>query len=292
MKLNFYILILIFICVSTLVNAEPWKFSADASLAVTQIGYSDNWTGVELGSFTWIAASNSSAEKQINSIMNDKTTLKLAFGQTHSQRRNTYGDKYWSMPEKSTDKVDLESVLKFTLQSYVDPFISGRLETQFLDLADTSMTKTLNPLKFTESGGVSRTLIKQDNQNLNMRLGAALRQKMNRQKLDDVTGDRKTYTTNDGGIDFITEYNKVFVPKNISYVSRLQVFQAIFNSKEKELDNNYWKTADVTWENTLSMKVWSIVTTTLTFKLVYDKELDKKAQYKETLTLGASYKFF
>lgn len=292
MKKRQILTLVLILCLTGIMGAEPWRYTADASLSMSQNAYSDNWTGSELSSITWVASSNSTAEKQLSPIMNDKTTLKLAFGQTHTQKINSTGDKYWAKPDKSTDKIDLESVLKFTLQTYVDPFVSGRVESQFLDLSDPDKTRTLNPAKLTETAGISRTLIKQDYQNLNTRLGAAFRQNIDREKLDVVSGDRKTFTTNDGGIEFITEYTKVFKPKEISYKSRLQVFQALFNSKEDELPTDDWKTADVTWEHSLSTKLWSIVTLSLDLKFLYDKELDKKTQYKETLALGVTYQLF
>ena len=89
-------------------SAEDWKISSDMSLSLTQSAYSDSWQGTELSSVTWLAASNTTAEKQLKPWLNNKTTLKLAFGQTHQQKLDAMGDKYWEKPEKSTDKIDRE----------------------------------------------------------------------------------------------------------------------------------------------------------------------------------------
>lgn len=292
MKFNYYTLLILLVFLSGLLHAEPWKYTADANLFLSQSTYSDNWAGSEMSNITWVASSNASAEKQLTQIMSDKTTLKLAFGQTHTQKENTSGDKYWAKPDKSTDKIDLESVLKFNFEIYVDPFISARAESQFLDLTDPAKTKTFNPALLTETAGISRTFIKQEYQNLNSRIGLALRQNIDREKFDIASGKRKTYTTNDGGIEFITEYNKVFMPKDISYKSRLQVFQALFNSKEDELPNDNWKSPDMTWEHSINTKLWSIVSLNFYFELLYEKEQVKDLQFKETLGLGVSYQLF
>lgn len=292
--MNYKILavITIIVCLSGMLCAEAWKYTADVSLGLTQNAYSDNWAGTELSNINWIASSNSSAEKQLNRYMFDKTTLKLAFGQTHTQKVDTMGDKYWTKPEKTTDKIDLESVLKFTLQTYVDPFVSARMESQFLDLSDAGKTRNLNPLKLTEGAGIARTFIKDNTQELGARLGAAFRQNIDRDKLDPVTLERETFTTNDGGLEFVAEYNKNFTPKDMTFKSKMLVFQALFNSKEDQLPNDYWKTADMKWENTLSTKLISVITMSLYFELLYEKEQDKDLQFKETLALGVSYRLF
>jgi hypothetical protein len=291
-KANYLILLILIATLYFSLNAEPWKCTADANLFLSQSSYSNNWGGAGLSNLTWVASSNSTAEKQISAIMSDRTTLKLAFGQTHTQKVNANNQKYWQKPEKSTDQIDLESVLKFNFQIYVDPFISGRYESQFLDMSDPDNTKNFNPNRFTESAGLARTFIKQDDQNLNARIGAAFRQSIDREKLDPDSGNRSTYQTNDGGIEFIADYNKVIKSKDISYASKLRVYQALFNSKSKDLPNNNWKAPDMTWEHSINTKLWSIVSLNFYFELLYEKEQAKALQYKETLGLGVSYQLF
>lgn len=52
----------------SILSAQPWKLDSDISFSLTQNAYSDNWTGTELSSITWVANSTSSAEKQIKLI--------------------------------------------------------------------------------------------------------------------------------------------------------------------------------------------------------------------------------
>ena len=109
----------VLLCV-TGVSAEPWKLEADVNLTLTQNNYSDNWVGGEAGSISWAFNSNWLAERQLNAKINSKSTLKLLFGQTHSQDVET---KNWAKPVKSTDLIDFESVFRFTLETFVDPYI-------------------------------------------------------------------------------------------------------------------------------------------------------------------------
>lgn len=271
-------------------SAESWNLTTDLNLTLTQNAYSDNWAGTELGAVTWQANSNSTAEKRLSSLLLSKTTLKLAFGQTHQQFRDSAGDKRWGKPEKSTDKIDLESILFFTLQSYVDPFVSARWESQFLDLSQPE-TRLINPHKFTESAGLARTFIKTDVQNLSARIGGALRQLVDIDRLN-AAGDKETVVTNDGGIEFVSEYKKT-MNSNVGLLSRLQLYQALFNSKSDDPGfGDDWKALDMNWQTTLSAKVWAAGTLSLYFELKYEKQEDSKLQFKETFGLGVSYRLF
>jgi hypothetical protein len=294
MKIRFTVIFVLLLCVAGMLSAQNWRFYSDASLSLAQSSYSDNWAGTELSSITWFGNSNSFAEKQLTKRMHNKTSLKLAFGQTHNQKTDLEGNKYWAKPDKTTDNIDLETLLKFTLDTFVDPYLSGRMESQFLDFSQQAIgnSRTLNPIRFTEAAGVSKTFIKKDNEGLSARLGAAFRQNMDRHSAVPLTVDEyENITTNDGGLEFITEYNKGIKVTNLLFTSRLSVFQSVFNSKSDEL-NDDWKAPDVVWDNVLSTKLFSMVTASLNVQLKYEKEEDKKFQYKETLGLGFSYQLF
>ena len=113
--------------------AQTWSASVDANVTLTQNANTDNWVGGEIGSMSWTFLSNSLAEKQLHSKVHNKNTLKLQFGQNHMQDKNT---KDWGKPVKSNDLIDFESVFRFSLGGYVDPYASGRIESQFIDKRD------------------------------------------------------------------------------------------------------------------------------------------------------------
>ena len=67
--------------------------SVDANLTLTQNAYSSNWAGTEVGVISWTFNSNSILEKQVSEKLNNKNTLKLAFGQTINQDITTFFPK-------------------------------------------------------------------------------------------------------------------------------------------------------------------------------------------------------
>ncbi|HOZ00693.1 MAG TPA: DUF3078 domain-containing protein [Candidatus Syntrophosphaera sp.] len=267
----------------SLLAAEGWQLDSDVMVNLTQSSYSDNWTGSELSNITWVAASNSTAQKQLKEWLKNKTSLNLAFGQTHLQKTDGNGNKYWEAPEKSTDKIALESLLQFTLQSFVDPYVAGRLDSQFLDEQAGQETFLVNPLLFTESAGIMKTILDLEKTKLDVRLGGAVRENVDR-RLDDVPVD--------GGVEGVANFKHVFSALNASYNSKLTAYQALFNSKSDELPNEDWKALDYKWENLLTFKLWKLLGVNLTFDMIYDKEKAPEAQWKESLGLGLSYTLF
>ncbi len=282
-------IIIMILAISASLPAESWKLDSNMSLTISQGAFSDNWTGTELSNITWSANSTTTAEKQLMDWLQNKNTLKLAFGQTHNQKARVDGKKYWEKPEKSTDKIDLESMLRFTTQGWVDPFLAGRLESQFLDLSQPE-ARIVNPMLFTETAGIIRSFIDEEDQLLTARLGAAFRERLDRDVLT-PTG-KETQTTVDGGIEMVSEYTrKMQMPLEMDLRSRLQLYQALFNSESDDL-NDDWKSLDMVWENMLSTKLFGMVSANLVFELRYDKEQVSELQWKETIGLGLSHSFF
>jgi hypothetical protein len=126
---------------SGILRADLWTKSVDANLTLTQSAYSDNWSGGQVGSLAWVFNSNSLFERQVNPKLHTRNTLKLFFGQTHSQDATT---KEWTRPFKSSDRIDFETVFRFTLGRFVDPFASARIESQFLDQRNPANERYVN----------------------------------------------------------------------------------------------------------------------------------------------------
>jgi hypothetical protein len=284
----------IFVCLAmvSLLTAEPWELSVDASLMLTQNSYSNNWVGGEAGSVSWVFNSNSLAQKQLTEKLHNTNTLKLSFGQTHSQILET---KKWAKPVKSTDLIDFETVFRFTLGAFVDPFVSGRLESQFLDQSDPSKDRVFNPMTLTETAGVAKVFIQQEKRKWDARLGFGIRQHIDRDVLiDSVNNIRETQTSNDGGINFITEFITPLAGERISFDSKLSLFKALYYSKSKDLEGlpnaDYWKAVDVNWENIFNASISKYIMVSLYMQLLYDKEIELGGRFKQTLALGLTYK--
>lgn len=280
-KLIFFVILMTFLWS---LSAEGWTKSADISLNLNQNEYSDNWAGSELGSISWAFNANMLAEKQLNPKLNNKNTLKLAFGQTHNQYLNANGERKWAKPEKSTDLIDFESMFRFTLGLVVDPFASFRWESQFLDERGDEI-KNINPNIFTESFGVARMFIKEENKELSARLGAAFKQYF------DGYADE---STNDGGLEFVGEYKSPLAKGAISYNTKLVLYKALFYSLSDEEDNvdftENWEQVRMDWEHILSASITKLINFNLYVQFIYDERQIDELQFKETLGLGFTYK--
>ncbi|MDK9700482.1 MAG: DUF3078 domain-containing protein, partial [bacterium] len=269
--------------------AEPWKLSLESSIGLTQNTFSDNWQGGSSGSVAWSTQFNFQAEKQITPSWHNRNVLKPSFGQTHTQDQES---KKWLRPAKSTDQIDLETVWRLTKGWVVDPYASGRLESQFLDQSDTMKTRSFNPMRLTESIGFARTMWKGDNYDWTVKLGTSVRQNIDRDVLNVLTNTRSAKTVRDGGIQIDSDL-KTPLSERLNYTGKLTIFQAMYNSKSDELkglpNENYWRATDVNWENVITGRLSQYIAVSLTVQWLYDKELDLGGRFKQTMTLGFSY---
>ncbi len=253
-----------------------WTYSVDAGLQVNQNYYNSAWSGSEVSSITWTAVANALAERQVTDRILFTNTTKLQYGQTYQQDPET---EKWAPPQKSSDLVDNESVLRFTMGWLVDPYMSLRFQSQFRDEANQLY---FNPLTWTEGAGLARTFLKSETAELNGRMGVAFRE------LVDRASDRPTPV--EGGLETVL-WGKRVISERIQYESELRVFKALYNS-EADPANDRWKAPDVDWKNTLSVSLASFVQLTLFGEVLYDRDIVDRAQIRENLALGLTYKFF
>jgi len=292
LKKLIFALVILLVCYSS-GYADKWEKALDLNLTLTQNSYSDSWVGGEAGSVSWMANSNFKAAKQLSPKLNWSNTLKLAFGQTHQQEQET---KQWRKPFKSTDLIDGESVARFTLGAFVDPYLAFRGISQFLDASAPEVKRFLNPITLSESAGASKEFYKTEETEFLSRVGFGLRQMINREIVDTLQEKTETRTTNDGGFESVTDFKASLAQGKISYSTKLTLFKAIFYSESDELQGtpqqDYWKSVDVNWENILSASITKYLTVNLYFQFLYDKEIDLKGRFKETLALGLTYRLF
>lgn len=291
MKRVLLMAMVVLIASSGVLNADPWKKSVDANLTMTQNAYSDNWSGGELGSISWVFNSNSLFERQMNSKVNTRNTLVLFFGQTHSQRADT---KKWERPFKSTDRIDFETVWRFTLGGFVDPFASGRIESEFVDQRVPSNERLINPVLFTESFGVAKVLTKSGKREWSVRLGGAFREYLDRDFLSPTSGAKWTETSSDGGILFVSDFTSPLADSTMMVMSRLSIYKAFYYAESKRLQGlynmDYWKSPDINWETTFTANINKYLMVNLYVQFLYDKEVALAGRFKESLALGITYK--
>lgn len=316
-----------------------WYPTLEGGVQLTQSSYSDNWAGGDKGSMVWTAIVNGNAERQVNTKLNWNNTLKLAFGQTHQQAIDADGSRSWDRPEKSTDLIDYETIFRFTLGKFVDPFVSARFESQFQDASDPAgRTLAVNPMRFKETAGVARVFIDENDINLISRLGVSFRQNVRRQftvtptAADPLPTDTGTESevTNDGGLEFVTDYKNKILDDRVSYTSKITVYQPVFYSASDDFDairaedftalgidpdiSDFTTTADLDWENIFSTQITKIVSVNLYLRWLYDKydnsvvpafdedgvlvnasdlrvATRKAGQFKQTMSIGLTYRF-
>ncbi len=309
---------------------ELGKFykSAETGLSLTQSTYSDNWRGGDRGSLVWTWNFNGSLESQLSPKANWLSQLKLAFGQTHQQSGQP-GARSWDKPEKSTDLVDLESILRFTLGGYVDPFVSGRLESQFLDASDPyGRSLFLNPLQFKESAGIARQFISEEERSLLSRLGFTLRQSRRSVFADSLGTATTSEGTTDGGLELITDYKTRILDDKVTWTAKLGFYQPLFFSGKADLEDadlaaagldaelaNFSTKLDIDWENIFTAAITEHIAVNLYVRWLYDQydnsvkpelgeagelvnaaavggAVRKAGQFKQTLSLGFNYRLF
>ncbi len=292
-------------------TATGWKTSLVFDMTANQTAYSDSWTGGEAGALSWVSNLNGSAEKQLSPSFNFTSRLKLSFGQTHTQQTDTLGNKYWEKPKKSTDLIDWENVGRLTKGWAVDPYFALRLESQFMDASVDSVKRYLTPLRLTESAGIARKLYAQDKDEIISRLGIAIRETFIKGLEKIIVEDtaisvdetdttitvyqhyvRDDTTLTDGGIEWVTDA-KLTLHENIQYTGKLTLYKAFFFSEKDQvqgkIEEDYWRSIDVNWENILSAKITKLITVNFYLQLLYDKQVEARGRLKETLGVGFVY---
>lgn len=266
-------------------ETDAWKLFAKTGLALTQSSLSDNWSGSETGSIAWTWTFLGEAERQVHPKALWSNTLNTAFGQMHQYDRTV--DR-WERAVKSTDKIRFDSVVRFTLGAWVDPYLAGYFKSQFYDERAGYDDEPLNPALFSESGGVARAILEEEGRKLVTRVGIAFRQRR------DAYGPEKEWS-NDGGVEWVTDWRFATEGERTVYLSKLTVYRALYFSESDETEGTpmgeYWESPDVDWENTLTNRLTEYLSLDLYFELVYDKQIDKAGQYKQTLGVGLAYQF-
>lgn len=273
-----------------------WKLAMVFDLTGTQAAYSDSWSGSEVGALSWVSNLNGSAEKQLAPALNFSSKLRLSFGQTHTQKTEIDIDgnekKFWEKPKKSADLIDWDNVGRLTKGWKVDPYVALRLESQFLDESFEGKDRFFNPLRLTESAGVSRKLYARDKDEIISRLGFALRQTFKNAVTDTATVTTVDSIKHDGGLESVTDA-KLTLHESVLYSSKLTLYWALHYSDKDKLigtpQEDYWKAIDINWEQYLTAKITKILAVNFYLQVLYDKQLDKRVQLKETLGFGITY---
>jgi hypothetical protein len=269
-------------------SAGPWTFGTTVGVNLAQSAFSANWAGGDRGSLVWVLTSQASAERQFSSAFNWKNSLDLAYGQTAQQRLDPVtAELRWGSPDKTTDAIAFQSVARWTLGALIDPYAAFSAESQFQDQTDPRGILKFNPIKLKESAGAARQLFKSEDSEGLTRLGFAFRQVLAKTFTDPFGLERRSFTTNDGGVEWQTDITRPMLEKKVLYKGTLLVFQPVFYSESDDLARvdaalraadparesvaDFWKATDVNFQNLFSAQITKSLGVNLTVQWVYDK---------------------
>ena len=311
-----------------------WYPSLEAGLLLNQSSFSSNWAGGDRGQFAWTALVNGDLRRRMSETIFWRNYLRLAYGKASKEDEDGNYDK----PQKSTDRIDFESLLRGTFGYVVDPYFSLRVESQFEDVSDPFGRSSINfnPIFIKESAGVSHDFLSEESRQLLVRAGFAVRQALRRQYVseDPTETELEMQSGTDGGLEFVVDYTDVYFEEDLSWTTKLTLYQPVFYSSKDELENVDWANTvtpdgmtfasdtadfttalDVDWENYLTAQITKYVSATFYLRIVYDKydtsveplfdedgtlinpgavhaAIRKAGQFKQTLALGLTYRFF
>ena len=254
-------------------NDKVWMKEFVGTLNLTQSRF-DNWKQGGENSLAWQLKLNGRVvNEQKNS--NWTNTGKFSIGRTK------VGD---AESRKSVDVVKLESVFTYKLGGKINPYIAASGETQvtkgyqYTDNTKIAISDVLDPGYFKQSLGANFT----PTHDFKTRLGGALKETFTDDfpipYADDPLTPEIEKTKVEPGLESVSEFqNKL--SENIILTSTMDIFS----------DLEAFDEADVKWENVFSAKVVKYVVVNLEINLFYDKDLSKKRQVKESLSLGLTY---
>jgi hypothetical protein len=310
-------------------EAGPWKKEVKVGVNILQSSYTTNWNGGDKGSVVWNGNLDALMEKQMSPSSNWRNTLKLVYGQSHKQERDSTGSLYWQKPDKTDDIIDFESLFRLTPKGGWDPYVSFKFTSKFQDLSDPDERNlSINPMTFKEAVGMARPWIKTEDRLLMTRLGVAYIQNSRKfypNLAPDETLQRENSTELAG--ELITEYKVGALDGRVDWESKLTLTLPFSYSGKSVFEDGGFTTAaplpedvagyttslDLDWENTFSANITKVISVKLFTRWVYDKydntvkpvvedgvlinegdvnnAIRKAGQFKQTLALGLGYTF-
>jgi len=311
-------------------KAGNWGTRMTVGLNLLQSYYTDNWNGGDKGSVVWTSNLDAEAKKQLSDTWHWYNTLNLAFGQTHQQERGADGELFWPRPDKTEDLIRAESLMRYT-RSALSPYFALGFESQFIDQTDPyGRDLSFNPLTFSQSIGISRMLVDNEERTLLARLGFTLHENFREMYLGMPPDDETiSESSTDGGLELVLDYDALLLGGRVEYASEIRVYRPFFYSGKSDVEDlaaqaladagldadlaDYFLTTDIDFTNTFKANITEVINVQLHLRWVYDKydnsvlpvvedgaianagavaaAVRKVGQFKQTMSLGLGYTF-
>lgn len=250
-----------------------WEQQSVFTLNFTQTTF-DNWVQGGENSWAWIAE----APFMFNLREPEFTWAnqgKLAFG------KSKVGDQ---SARKASDLIRFESVYTRNLGVFVNPYVSITGQTQFTkgyryrDTTRTAISGFMDPGYFTQSAGFGY----EPNRFLKLRLGAAVKETFARNHPVPYTDNPETEeietTKVELGADIVAD-GRINLHDNLIFTSKIVLFSTLESLK----------TVDVDWDNNFTATVTSHLQVNFNLQIYYDRDISKRRQLKQLLSVGFSY---
>jgi len=266
-----------------------WQLKSRMGLQLQQSRFSSSWQGDETGTVAWAWTWNSEAAKQLTPRLNWLNTAVFQFGQTHQQ---TTDRTAWEKPRKSTDKITYRGLLRFDAHTWVEPFVSLDIDTQFygeLDSLGVSRTAVFTPAILRANAGIARTLHETASRRVITRLGIGSKTRVDRLHFDTTSLEVSTRRASEAGIEWFTTGRWAAPEDRAIYEAELRFFKAFATSEPHDPDRDHWSQVDIDWQNTLSARVTSYIEFVLFWQLLYEAQEDLRGQFKQTLGAGLTW---
>ncbi len=250
-----------------------WKKETVGNLSFTQTSF-DNWVQGGENAVAWQADVNAKFIDDREKF-NWSNTGKVSFGRIKVGGLES---------RKAADEIKLESVFTYKWGVYVNPYIAATGLTQiatgysYADTTKTAISAFMDPGYFTQSFGIGYSPAAE----FKSRLGVALKETFTKKYPVPYADDPKTTaiekTKTEIGAESVTDVSKK-VGGSILWTSKLELFSNLKQANQ----------IDVNFDNIFSAKVSKYINVALNVKLFYDRDISKKRQLKQVLSLGMSY---
>jgi hypothetical protein len=251
-------------------DTSAWKHTMIVSANITQISFTD-WAQGGENAFAYALFLEGKSAYTLDAV-DWVNSYKFGFGQANLASQGT---------RKTDDKIDLESVLTYKVGTYINPFASASMKTQFVEGATydaqgnkTPVSNFFDPAYLTQTVGLGYQPVPE----VKTRLGGALREIIADKFAAAYIGDATKKTKVDGGLESVTEVGWT-VMENVVLNAKLEIFAPL-----KQFDR-----MTVRSDNTLSAKVNKFLSMNLNVQLINEPEVLARTQVKQTLALGFSY---
>ena len=253
-----------------------WTHGMAAGLTLSQIGFTD-WTAGGDNALSWALSLDGKSVDEREKIT-WANAYKFAFGQARISDGGL---------RKTDDKIDLESILTYKLNHYVNPYAGLTFKSQFapgykyntpVAGQDLEVSNFFDPAYITQSIGAGW----QPTTQVKTRLGFALRETFS--KSYGYADDPKTGTVEtskvEGGVESVTDVDWK-IAENVLFTSKLELF-APFNTIDR---------VDIRSDNKVTMTVNKYINAIFAVQLLNVNPFPR-TQIKEVIAIGLTYNVF